>query len=112
MIVGNAVTKNNPEAQEMFKTGLHFCSMPQAVSRFLADGKKAILATGTHGKTTTSSILAWMLYEAGLDPSFMIGGILKDFDSNYRLGKGDFIVIEGDEYDTAFFDKGAQISAL
>ncbi|QTA84030.1 UDP-N-acetylmuramate--L-alanine ligase [Desulfonema magnum] len=106
VIVGNAVTKNNPEAREMFKMGLHFCSMPQAVNRFLADGKKAILATGTHGKTTTSSVLAWMLYEAGLDPSFMIGGILKDFDSNYRLGKGDVIVIEGDEYDTAFFDKG------
>ncbi|MDM8522634.1 UDP-N-acetylmuramate:L-alanyl-gamma-D-glutamyl-meso-diaminopimelate ligase [Desulfococcaceae bacterium HSG8] len=106
VIVGNAVTKNNPEAQEMFKQGLHFCSMPQAVNRFLARGKKAVLATGTHGKTTTSSIITWILHEAGLDPSFIIGGILKDFNSNYRLGKGDVIVIEGDEYDTAFFDKG------
>jgi UDP-N-acetylmuramate: L-alanyl-gamma-D-glutamyl-meso-diaminopimelate ligase len=62
--------------------------------------------TGTHGKTTTASILAWILHEAGLDPSFVIGGILQNFNSNYRLGKGEFIVIEGDEYDTAFFDKG------
>ncbi len=106
VIVGNAVPQTHPEAEEMTRLGLDFCSMPQAVNRFLADGKKALVITGTHGKTTTSSLLAWILYEANLDPSFMIGGILKDFDSNYRIGKGEFIVIEGDEYDTAFFDKG------
>lgn len=106
VIVGNAVKKQNPEAEEMVRAGLHFCSMPQAINHFLADGKKAFVITGTHGKTTTSAILAWILYEAGLDPSFMIGGILKNFNSNYRLGKGEVIVIEGDEYDTAFFDKG------
>jgi len=106
VVVGNAVTKENPEAKEMFRLGLPFCSMPQAVNRFLAQGKKAIVVTGTHGKTTTSSLAAWMLEKAGYDPSFIIGGILKNFDSNYRSGKGDFIVIEGDEYDTAFFDKG------
>ncbi len=106
VVVGNAVTRNNPEAEEMVRRNLCFCSMPQAVNRFLADGKKSFVITGTHGKTTTSSILTWILYEAGLDPSFMIGGISKDFDSNYRVGKGEFIVIEGDEYDTAFFDKG------
>jgi UDP-N-acetylmuramate: L-alanyl-gamma-D-glutamyl-meso-diaminopimelate ligase len=69
-------------------------------------GKKPLLITGTHGKTTTASILAWILDVAGLDPSFMIGGILKNFGSSYHLGKGQFIVIEADEYDTAFFDKG------
>ncbi|MCP4106307.1 MAG: UDP-N-acetylmuramate:L-alanyl-gamma-D-glutamyl-meso-diaminopimelate ligase [Desulfobacteraceae bacterium] len=106
IIVGNAVTKNNPEALEMSDKDICFCSMPQAVSKFVADKKKSILVTGTHGKTTTSSILTWILHEAGLDPCFVIGGILKNFDSNYRFGKGEYIVIEGDEYDTAFFDKG------
>ncbi len=106
VIVGNAVAKRNPEVYEMMQRGLPFCSMPQAVNRFAARGKKIILVTGTHGKTTTSSIVAHILYCAGLDPSFMIGGILKKFNSNYRIGKGDYIVIEGDEYDTAFFDKG------
>ncbi|MBU2522585.1 MAG: UDP-N-acetylmuramate:L-alanyl-gamma-D-glutamyl-meso-diaminopimelate ligase, partial [Proteobacteria bacterium] len=106
IVVGNAVTKDNPEINKMNELGLNFCSMPQAINRFVADGKKTILITGTHGKTTTSSIMAWILYVAGLDPSFIIGGILKNFNSNYRLGKGKFIVIEGDEYDTAYFDKG------
>ena len=80
--------------------------MPQALNRFVVADKKTLIVSGTHGKTTTSSILAWILYKAGLDPSFMIGGILQNFDSNYRLGAGDYIVVEGDEYDTAFFDKG------
>jgi UDP-N-acetylmuramate: L-alanyl-gamma-D-glutamyl-meso-diaminopimelate ligase len=106
VVVGNAVSRENPEVVEMNKMGLDFCSMPQALNRFVAADKKTILVTGTHGKTTTSSLLAWILGEAGLDPSFMIGGILKNFNSNYRLGNGDYIVIEGDEYDTAFFDKG------
>ena len=106
VVVGNAVIKNNPEAQKMFQMGLHFCSMPQALNTFVAAGKKTLLVSGTHGKTTTAAILASILFEAGLDPSFVIGGILKNFDSNYHLGKGEFIIIEGDEYDTAFFDKG------
>lgn len=106
VVVGNAVSKDNIEVVETDKMGLYFCSMPQALNRFIAAGKKPIIITGTHGKTTTSSILAWMLYKAGLDPTFMIGGLLKNFDSNYRLGQGDHIIIEGDEYDTAFFDKG------
>ncbi|OEU72414.1 MAG: UDP-N-acetylmuramate:L-alanyl-gamma-D-glutamyl-meso-diaminopimelate ligase [Desulfuromonadales bacterium C00003093] len=110
IVVGNAVRRDNPEVVKMHKMGLNFCSMPQAINRFVAGEKKPILVTGTHGKTTTSSILAWILYEAGryeakLDPSFVIGGILKNFNSNYRLGKGEFVIIEGDEYDTAFFDK-------
>ncbi|MDY6789764.1 MAG: UDP-N-acetylmuramate--L-alanine ligase [Thermodesulfobacteriota bacterium] len=106
VVVGNAVSQDNIEVVEADKMGLHFCSMPQALNRFVAAGKKPIVIAGTHGKTTTSSILAWILYKASLDPSFMIGGLLKNFDSNYRLGKGNHIIIEGDEYDTAFFDKG------
>jgi len=108
VIVGNAVSKDNPEVVGMRQMGLEFCSMPQAVNRFIGSGKKSLVITGTHGKTTTSSILAWILYEAGLDPTFMIGGILKNFESNYRLGNGEHMIIEGDEYDTAFFDKGAK----
>ena len=77
--------------------------MPQALNHFVARDKKILLVAGTHGKTTTASLAAWVLYHAGLDPSFMIGGILQNFNSNYRLGKGPHIVIEGDEYDTAFF---------
>ncbi len=106
VIVGNAVSKNNPDVLGMQQMGLQFCSMPQAVNRFVASGKKTLVVTGTHGKTTTSAILAWILYESGLDPTFMIGGILKNFESNYRLGSGEHMIIEGDEYDTAFFDKG------
>lgn len=106
VVVGNAVSKDNPEVVGMHQMALEFCSMPQAVNRFVAAGKKPLVITGTHGKTTTASILAWILYEAGLDPSFMIGGILKNFGSNYRLGNSEYVVIEGDEYDTAYFDKG------
>jgi len=106
VVVGNAVRKDNPEAVKMEEMGLYFCSMPQALNRFASLGKKTLLVAGTHGKTTTSSILAWILYKSGLDPSFMIGGIVRNFDSNYRIGKGDYFIVEGDEYDTAFFDKG------
>ena len=106
VIIGNAVTRANPESVEMMEKRLCFCSMPQAINGFFAEGKQSVMVTGTHGKTTTSSIIAWILYAAGLDPTYMIGGILKNFDSNYRLGKSNYIVLEGDEYDTAFFDKG------
>jgi len=106
VVVGNAVPRENPEALKMFEMGFNFCSMPQALNHFVAANKKILLVSGTHGKTTTSSIIAWLLMDAGYDPSFMIGGILKNFDSNYRLGGGEYVVIEGDEYDTAFFDKG------
>ena len=106
VIIGNAVTKQNVEAQAVLQKGIPYLSMPQAVNKFIAKDKKIILVTGTHGKTTTSSIMAHILYTAGLDPSFMIGGILKDFNSSFRIGSGEYMVIEGDEYDTAFFDKG------
>jgi len=105
VVVGNVISRDNPEVMKVHQMGLPFCSMPQALNHFVARGKDTLLVSGTHGKTTTSSILAWMLHEAGLDPSFMIGGLLKNFDSNYRLGNGPYFVIEGDEYDTAFFDK-------
>jgi UDP-N-acetylmuramate: L-alanyl-gamma-D-glutamyl-meso-diaminopimelate ligase len=106
VVVGNAVSKDNPEVMQIDQMGLCFCSMPQAVNAFVAKDKKIILVAGTHGKTTTSSLIAWLLKTGGVDVSFVIGGILSNFESNYRLGSSDYIVIEGDEYDTAFFDKG------
>ena len=106
VVVGNAVSKDNPEVVEMCRRGLHFCSMPQAVNTFAGRGKQTILVTGTHGKTTTSALIAWLLHSAGIGISFVIGGILANFSSNYFLGTGDYLVVEGDEYDTAFFDKG------
>ena len=106
VVVGNAMSRGNPEVEQMLQMRLPFCSMPQAVNRFMAQDRKTLLIAGTHGKTTTSALLAWILDVAGLDPSFIIGGILKNFNSNYRLGQGPYFVVEGDEYDTAFFDKG------
>lgn len=106
VVVGNAVTRDNPEAIQMRDMGLFYCSMPQALNHFVVGDRQSILVTGTHGKTTTSALMAWILKTAGLDPSFMVGGILRNFDSNYRLGQGPYVVIEGDKYDTAYFDKG------
>jgi UDP-N-acetylmuramate: L-alanyl-gamma-D-glutamyl-meso-diaminopimelate ligase len=106
VVVGNAVSRENAEVVATAKMALSYCSMPQAVNRFAAADKRQILVAGTHGKTTTSAILAWILFSAGREPSFIIGGILPNFKSNYRTGTGDCIVIEADEYDTAFFDKG------
>ncbi|MCG8551025.1 MAG: Mur ligase domain-containing protein, partial [Desulfobacterales bacterium] len=106
VIIGNAVTRENPEALAVMERGLAYISMPQAVNRFIAGDKKIILVTGTHGKTTTSAIMAHLIETAGLSPSFMIGGILKDYNSSFKIGDGEYMVIEGDEYDTAFFDKG------
>lgn len=106
VIVGNAISHDNPEAQYLDQARLSYCSMPQAINHFITRDKKVLLVTGTHGKTSTASLLAWTLHHLGHDPSFLIGGILNNFNSNFRLGNGPYVVIEGDEYDTAFFDKG------
>ncbi|MBF0451067.1 MAG: UDP-N-acetylmuramate:L-alanyl-gamma-D-glutamyl-meso-diaminopimelate ligase [Candidatus Magnetomorum sp.] len=105
IIVGNTVSRENPEVIAMMDHSIPCCSMPQAIQHFFGH-KKLLLISGTHGKTTTSSLLAWLLTHADQDPSFFIGGIVQNFSSNYRIGQGPFMVIEGDEYDTAFFDKG------
>jgi len=105
IIVGNTVSRNNPEVQFMLNNDLPFCSMPQAIQHFFGN-RNILLITGTHGKTTTSSLLAWVLHTSKKAPSFFIGGIIQGFESNYQIGSGPFMVVEGDEYDTAFFDKG------
>ncbi|MBW2311040.1 MAG: UDP-N-acetylmuramate:L-alanyl-gamma-D-glutamyl-meso-diaminopimelate ligase [Deltaproteobacteria bacterium] len=106
VIVGNVITKDNPEAGELLQLDIPYLSMPQALKKFAMEGKKSIVITGTHGKTTVSALTAWILEVAGMDPSFIIGGIAKNFNRNFKLGSGTYFVIEGDEYDTAFFDKG------
>jgi len=106
VIVGNVITKLNPEAVELSRLGIPYLSLPQALQAFAMKGKKSIVICGTHGKTTTTALIAWVLENSGLDPSFMVGGIPKNFGKSFKLGKGPYFVIEGDEYDTAFFDKG------
>jgi UDP-N-acetylmuramate: L-alanyl-gamma-D-glutamyl-meso-diaminopimelate ligase len=106
VVVGNAVSQSNPEVQAMLAQGLPCLSFPQALAEFFLEDRHPIVVAGTHGKTTTASLMAWVLESAGLDPSYMIGGIPRNFGTNYKLGTGAFFVVEGDEYDTAFFDKG------
>ena len=106
VIVGNAVSKTNEEVQSVLEAGLAYMSFPEALSHFFLDGRKSLVVTGTHGKTTTASLFSWVLHDSGRKPGFMVGGWLKNFDSNHLVPEGDYFVTEGDEYDSAFFDKG------
>jgi UDP-N-acetylmuramate: L-alanyl-gamma-D-glutamyl-meso-diaminopimelate ligase len=106
VVVGNVVTRNNPEAHALLASPIAYLSMPEALWHFFLSGRRVLMVAGTHGKTTSTSILAQVLAAAGRDPSMLVGGVAKNFGSNYRLGAGREFVIEGDEYDTAFFDKG------
>jgi UDP-N-acetylmuramate: L-alanyl-gamma-D-glutamyl-meso-diaminopimelate ligase len=106
VIVGNAVSKTNEEVQAVLAAGLEYTSFPEALCRFFLEGRKSLVVTGTHGKTTTTALLSWVLYASGRKPGFMVGGWLKNFDTNHRVPTGDYFVTEGDEYDSAFFDKG------
>ena len=106
VVVGNVITRKNPEAEALASLGLPYVSFPQALSHYFLATKTSLVVAGTHGKTTTSSLLAAMLHDAGLSPSFMIGGLVQAFGSNFHIAEGDHFVVEGDEYDTAFFDKG------
>lgn len=105
VIVGNVITKKNPEALRLAQLQLPYLSFPQALAHFFISSRKSLVITGTHGKTTTCSLLATALQRADLDPSFMIGGIIREFKGNFKVGTGPYFVAEGDEYDTAFFDK-------
>jgi UDP-N-acetylmuramate: L-alanyl-gamma-D-glutamyl-meso-diaminopimelate ligase len=105
VIVGNVCRAEYDDAVVMRERGLPHLSFPEALRHFFMTDGHNLVVTGTHGKTTTTSMLAWLLTHAGRDPSFMVGGITGNFQSNYRLGDSDIFVIEGDEYDTAYFDK-------
>ena len=106
VVVGNAALRDNVEAAEANRRGLPVLSLPQAVRQYLLPGKTSIVITGTHGKTTTSALTAWLLLDAGRDPGFLVGGELKNVGRGYRQGAGPHFVLEGDEYNAAFFDRG------
>ncbi|WP_246139628.1 UDP-N-acetylmuramate:L-alanyl-gamma-D-glutamyl-meso-diaminopimelate ligase [Parahaliea aestuarii] len=105
VVVGNAMTRGNPAVEYMLNRGLNYSSGPQWLAEHLLHGKWVLAVSGTHGKTTTSSLLAWILEYAGMSPGFLIGGVPANFGQSARRGDSDFFVVEADEYDTAFFDK-------
>jgi len=106
IVVGNAISRGNVELEHVLDQRLAFCSLPQLLHDEFLVGKEVLVVAGTHGKTTTTSMLSWIFHSAGLDPSFLIGGIAENFGSSFHLGSGKHFILEGDEYDTAFFDKG------
>ncbi len=108
VIVGNAMSRGNPEVEAVLERKIPYTSVAAALKEFFIQGKHSIVISGTHGKTTTSSLIAWLLEYAGKDPSFLIGGIPKNFQQGFKIGQSDIFVVEGDEYDTAFFDKAAK----
>jgi UDP-N-acetylmuramate: L-alanyl-gamma-D-glutamyl-meso-diaminopimelate ligase len=106
VVVGNAISRGNVELERLLDERIPFCSLPQILHGEFLLGKEVLVVAGTHGKTTTTSMLAWIFEGAGLQPSFLIGGIAENFGSSFGLGAGKHFILEGDEYDTAFFDKG------
>jgi UDP-N-acetylmuramate: L-alanyl-gamma-D-glutamyl-meso-diaminopimelate ligase len=106
VVVGNAISRGNVELEHVLDERIPFCSLPQILHDEFLRGKEVLVVAGTHGKTTTTSMLAWIFDYAGMQPSFLIGGIAENFGSSFQLGQGRHFIIEGDEYDTAFFDKG------
>ncbi len=111
VIVGNAISRGNPELEEVLDRKIRYCSLPEAIREQFLWGARSIVLAGTHGKTTTTSLTGWVLTHAGVDPSVLVGGIARNFGehgSSYRMGQGRDFVIEGDEYDSAFFDKTAK----
>jgi len=118
VVVGNAISRGNPELETVLERKLRYCSLPEAIRDHFLWGARSVVLSGTHGKTTTTSLTGWLLTHGGLDPSMLVGGIALNFGrsdrtgptqgSSYRVGKGRDFVIEGDEYDSAFFDKTAK----
>ncbi len=105
VVIGNVIKSDNNEARAALDAEIPFTSMPGAIEKYFLDDKLCVVAAGSHGKTTLTSMISWVLYDQEMDPGFMIGGLPANFDTSSRLGKGELFVIEGDEYDSAFFDK-------
>ena len=106
VVVGNAISRGNVELEQVLDERIAMRSLPQVLQEYFLRTREPIVVAGTHGKTTTTSMLAWIFQVAGLEPSFLIGGIAENFGSSFALRQGKHFIIEGDEYDTAFFDKG------
>jgi UDP-N-acetylmuramate: L-alanyl-gamma-D-glutamyl-meso-diaminopimelate ligase len=105
VVIGNAMSRGNPEVEAVLDRKLRYCSLPELLKEFFIRGKRSIVVSGTHGKTTTTSLLTWVFECAGLNPSFLIGGIPSNLGQGARFTNSEWFIIEGDEYDTAFFDK-------
>ena len=106
VVVGNAIPRGNPEVEETLKRKLLYRSQAEVVKEEFIRGRHSLAVAGTHGKTTTTSIAAWVMDQGGLDPTFLIGGVAQNFGSSFRVTDSDYFIIEADEYDTAYFDKG------
>lgn len=105
VIVGNVIRRTNPEALAVVERGLSYTSFPAALGEQFLEPRHSIVVSGTHGKTTTTSLIAWLLTSAGRDPGMLVGGVPQNFGEGFRLGQGEHFIVEGDEYDTAYFDK-------
>jgi UDP-N-acetylmuramate: L-alanyl-gamma-D-glutamyl-meso-diaminopimelate ligase len=109
VVVGNAIMRGNPELEAVLRQKLHYTSAAVIIKDLFLRGRHSLAVAGTHGKTTTASLLAWLLESAGLNPAFLIGGVAENFGTSYRLTDSRYFVIEADEYDTAYFDKGPKM---
>src|SRR5687767_14407846 len=105
VVVGNAIPRGNPELEEVLKRRLVYRSQAEVVKEEFIRGRRSLVIAGTHGKTTTTSLAAWVIDQCGLNPSFLVGGVVQNFGVSFRVTDSDYFIIEGDEYDTAFFDK-------
>jgi UDP-N-acetylmuramate: L-alanyl-gamma-D-glutamyl-meso-diaminopimelate ligase len=105
VVIGNAISRGNIEAELVLERRMRYCSLPELLKEFFIRGKRSIVVSGTHGKTTTTSLLTWVFEHNGLNPNFLIGGIPNNFSQGARFTNSEWFIIEGDEYDTAFFDK-------
>jgi len=106
VVVGNAIPRGNPEVEETLNRRLLYRSLPEVLKDEFIRGRRSLVVAGTHGKTTTTSFASWIIDQAGLNPSFMVGGVVQNFGVSFRVTDSEYFIIEGDEYDTAYFDKG------
>jgi UDP-N-acetylmuramate: L-alanyl-gamma-D-glutamyl-meso-diaminopimelate ligase len=106
VVIGNAIPRGNPEVETALNRRLLYRSLPEVLKEEFIRGRRSLVVAGTHGKTTTTSLAAWVIDQAGLAPSFMVGGVVQNFGSSFHVTDSDYFIIEGDEYDTAYFDKG------
>ena len=106
VVIGNAIPRGNPEVEETLNRRLLYRSLPEVIKEEFIRGRRSLVVAGTHGKTTTTSLAAWAIDQAGLNPAFLVGGVVQNFGASFRVTESDYFIIEGDEYDTAYFDKG------